>query len=182
MANIFKTTLKKDVIADIANNNVREIRFPITKFWATRLADEYNLDEKEFTFKTFDSLELSSPSNKDAEGATYTFEFIRTFVDGEEFVVEFKEDGEGECDCCPNDNIVVNGWAVINDSQHFKDGSTHSHVLELKTSTETLEVVGELTNIDMTQQLEYRGLPTCSKNALNQSNCNYEFKKKGVNI
>ena len=83
MANIFKTTLKKDVIADIANNNVREIRFPITKFWATRLADEYNLDVKEFTFKTFDSLELSSPSNKDAEGATYTFEFIRTFVDGE---------------------------------------------------------------------------------------------------
>lgn len=107
MANIFKTTLKKDVIADIANNNVREIRFPITKFWATRLADEYNLDEKEFTFKTFDSLELSSPSNKDAEGATYTFEFIRTFVDGEEFVVEFKEDGEGECDCCPKDKIIV---------------------------------------------------------------------------
>lgn len=103
MANIFKTTLKKDVIADIANNNVREIRFPITKFWATRLADEYNLDEKEFTFKTFDALELSSPSNKDAEGATYTFEFIRTFVDGEEFVVEFKEDGEGECDCCPKE-------------------------------------------------------------------------------
>lgn len=103
MANIFKTTLKKDVIADIANNNVREIRFPITKFWATRLADEYNLDEKEFTFKIFDALELSSPSNKDAEGATYTFEFIRTFVDGEEFVVEFKDDDEGENDCCPKE-------------------------------------------------------------------------------
>jgi hypothetical protein len=106
MANIFKTTLKKDVIADIANNNVREIRFPITKLWARRFADEYNLDKKEFTFKTFDSLELSSPSNKDAEGATYTFEFIRTFVDGEEFVVEFKEDGEGECDCCPKEAEV----------------------------------------------------------------------------
>lgn len=118
MANIFKTTLKKDVIADIANNNVREIRFPITKFWATRLADEYNLDEKEFTFKTFDSLELSSPSNKDAEGATYTFEFIRTFVDGEEFVVEFKEDGEGECDCCPNDKIIV---SVDTPLTEFKD-------------------------------------------------------------
>ena len=106
MANIFKTTLKKDVIADIANNNVREIRFPITKFWATRFADEFDLDKKEFTFKIFDSLELSSPSNKDAEGATYTFEFIRTFVDGEEFVVEFKEDGEGECDCCPKEAEV----------------------------------------------------------------------------
>lgn len=118
MANIFKTTLKKDVIADIANNNVREIRFPITKFWATRLADEYNLDKKEFIFKTFDSLELSSPSNKDAEGATYTFEFIRTFVDGEEFVVEFKEDGEGECDCCPNDKIIV---SVDTPLTEFKD-------------------------------------------------------------
>lgn len=103
MANIFKTTLKKDVIADIANNNVREIRFPITKFWATRLTDEYNLDEKEFTFKTFDSLELSSPSNKDAEGATYTFEFIRTFVDGEEFVVEFKMSDEDVVDSCPKE-------------------------------------------------------------------------------
>lgn len=118
MANIFKTTLKKDVIADIANNNVREIRFPITKFWATRLADEYNLDEKEFTFKIFDALELSAPSNKDAEGATYTFEFIRTFVDGEEFVVEFKEDGEGECDCCPNDKIIV---SVDTPLTEFKD-------------------------------------------------------------
>ena len=107
MANIFKTTLKKDVIADIANNNVREIRFPITKFWATRLADEYNLDEKEFTFKIFDALELSSPSNKDTDGATYTFEFIRTFVDGEEFVVEFKEDIENDIENTSNDVIVV---------------------------------------------------------------------------
>ena len=106
MANIFKTTLKKDVIADIANNNVREIRFPITKFWATRLTDEYNLDEKEFTFKIFDALELSSPSNKDTDGATYTFEFIRTFVDGEEFVLEFKED-INDIENTPNDVIVV---------------------------------------------------------------------------
>lgn len=119
MANIFKTTLKKDVIADIANNNVREIRFPITKFWATRLADEYDLDGKEFTFKIFDALELSSPSNKGAEGATYTFEFIRTFVDGEEFVVEFKDD-EGESDCCPNvpndEEVSVEVYTTEDDS------------------------------------------------------------------
>lgn len=126
MANIFKTTLKKDVIADIANNHTREIRFPITKFWATRLTDEYDIDGKEFTFKTFDSLELSSPSNKDTGGATYIFEFIRTFVDGEEFVVEFKEesegftimDGEGESDCCPNDKIIV---SVDTSLTEFKD-------------------------------------------------------------
>ena len=89
MANIFKTTLKKDIIADIANNNIREIRFPITKFWATRLADKYSLDEKTFEFKTFDTLELSSPSNKDTDAMTYVFGFIKTYVDNDEFVVEF---------------------------------------------------------------------------------------------
>jgi hypothetical protein len=89
MANIFKTTLKKDIIADIANNNIREIRFPITKFWATRLADKYDLDEKVFDFKTFDTLELSSPSNKDTDAMTYVFGFVKTYVDNDEFVVEF---------------------------------------------------------------------------------------------
>jgi hypothetical protein len=91
MANIFKTTLKKDVIVDIVDNNIREIRFPITKFWATRFADEYNLDEKTFKFKSFNSLELSSPSNKDTISETYEFAFVRTFVDGDEFVMEFKD-------------------------------------------------------------------------------------------
>ena len=43
MANIFKTTLKKDIIANIANDNQREVRFPITKFWATRLTDSFDL-------------------------------------------------------------------------------------------------------------------------------------------
>lgn len=89
MANIFKTTLKKDIIADIANNNIREIRFPITKFWATRLADKYNLDEKVFDFKTFNTLELSSPSNKDTDAMTYVFGFVKTYVYNDEFVVEF---------------------------------------------------------------------------------------------
>ena len=89
MANIFKTTLKKDIIADIANNNIREIRFPITKFWATRLADKYSIDEKTFEFKTFDTLELSSPSNKDTDTMTYVFGFSKTYVDNDEFVVCF---------------------------------------------------------------------------------------------
>ena len=93
MANIFKTTLKKDIIADIANNGKREVRFPITKFWATRFADKYNLDEKTFEFKTFDSLEFSSPSNKDTISETCVFNYVRTLVDGDEFVIEFADDG-----------------------------------------------------------------------------------------
>ena len=91
MENIFKTTLKKDIITDIVDNNKREIRFPLTKFWASRFTDEYNLDEKTFQFKTFDSLEFSSPSNKETDGVTYTFDYVGTMVDGDEFVIEFKE-------------------------------------------------------------------------------------------
>lgn len=91
MANIFKTTLKKDIIADIADNGKREVRFPITKFWATRFADEFNLDEKTFSFKEFDDLELSSPSNKESGGSTYIFKFIETIVDGDEFVIKFAD-------------------------------------------------------------------------------------------
>ena len=103
MANIFKTTLKKDVISDIVNNSKREVRFPITKFWATRFADEYNLDERIFVFKTFDSLEFSSPSNKDNGGEVYIFDLDSIFVDGEEFVVLFKE--HIEIENCVNEDI-----------------------------------------------------------------------------
>lgn len=109
MANIFKTTLKKDIIADIANNGKREVRFPITKFWATRFADEFNLDEKTFEFKTFDSLEFSSPSNKDTISETCVFNYVRTLVDGDEFVIEFKDCGGQE------DVVIDNNSSVFNE-------------------------------------------------------------------
>lgn len=105
MANIFKTTLKKEVIVDIVDNKKREIRFPITKFWATRFADKYNLEEKTFEFKTFDSLELSSPSNKDTISEIYTFDFVRTFVDGDEFVMEFKDGVSETVESCVSDGV-----------------------------------------------------------------------------
>lgn len=105
MANIFKTTLKKEVIVDIVDNKKREIRFPITKFWATRFADKYNLEEKTFEFKTFDSLELSSPSNKDTISEIYTFDFVRTFVDGDEFVMEFKDGVSETVESCVSGGV-----------------------------------------------------------------------------
>lgn len=102
MANIFKTTLKKDIISDIVDHNRRDIRFPITKFWSNRFAVEYNIEDKTFVFKTFDYLELyspsnSSPSNKETNSITYTFEFVKIYVDGDEFVIEFK-DVKSECE------------------------------------------------------------------------------------
>ena len=118
MANIFKTTLKKDIIADIANNNKREIRFPITKFWASRLTDEYNLDEKIFKFRIYDSLELSTPSNKDTMSERYGFDFVKTFVDGDEFVVEFKDSDDITESC---ENTEEDGVKIDNNSSVFNE-------------------------------------------------------------
>lgn len=116
MANIFKTTLKKDIIADIANNGKREVRFPITKFWATRFADKFNLDEKTFEFKTFDSLEFSSPSNKDTISETCVFNYVRTLVDGDEFVIEFVDIGKQDVvsEEVDNTNVETKPIAIIN--------------------------------------------------------------------
>ena len=119
MANIFKTTLKKDIIADIANNGKREVRFPITKFWATRFADEFNLDEKTFEFKTFDSLEFSSPSNKDTISETCVFNYVKTLVDGDEFVIEFVDVGKQDVvlEEVDNTNVETKPIAIIDDEE-----------------------------------------------------------------
>lgn len=131
MANIFKTTLKKDIIADIANNDKREIRFPITKFWASRLADEYNLDEMIFNFKTYDSLELSTPSNKDTISERYTFDFVKTFVDGDEFVVEFKDSYDRTESCVNIEDCDIEN-TPIEDSEKSEEISKNEDDMELE--------------------------------------------------
>ena len=129
MANTFKTTLKKEIIADIANNNKREVRFPITKFWATRFADEFNLDDKTFVFKTFDTLEFSSPSNKDTDANTYVFSFTKTYVDGDEFVVEFKDlIGENEINTDDVDVITEEIFETEENNEETVDNSNDENV------------------------------------------------------
>ena len=121
MENIFKTTLKKDIISEIENKKTREVRFPVTKFWASRLADDFDLKEKTFVFKTFDSLELSSPSNKETRSVTYVFDYVRTFVDGDEFVIEFKDTECGTENCqiddsdCDVQNIELDN--IVSDNE-----------------------------------------------------------------
>jgi hypothetical protein len=141
MANIFKTTLKKDVIADIENNNIREIRFPITKFWASRLTDEYDLDKMVFKFRTYDSLELSTPSNKDTISERYTFDFVKTFVDGDEFVVGFKDSGDITESCENTEEHSVDN-ASTEDAVKSEEISKDEDDMKLE------EVFGEEDDID----------------------------------
>ena len=146
MANIFKTTLKRDIITDITDNNVREVRFPITKFWATRLTNKYNLDKKEFEFKTFDSLEFSSPSNKENNGLTYSFNFVKTYVDGEEFVVEFAYvDGEEFVECIEQEQKQEE--KDIDDTQCDTQEDQQESSQELYVES-VVESVSEYNNVD----------------------------------
>lgn len=131
MANIFKTTLKKNIIADIVNNNKREIRFPITKFWASRLTDEYNLDEMIFNFRTYDSLELSAPSNQDTISERYGFDFVKTFVDGDEFVVEFKDSYDRTESCISIEDYSIENTS-IEDTEKSEEISKDEDDMELE--------------------------------------------------
>lgn len=150
MANIFKTTLKKDVIVEIANGK-REVRFPITKFWATRLASEYNLNKKTFVFKDFDSLELSSPSNKDTTSETFIVDFIRTFVDGDEFVVEFKM-VENEVDLSSKEDIQIDD-IVVEDEPFISDDTSFDEASSDEEETELLEIDND-ENVDNYKVIE----------------------------
>lgn len=154
MASIFKTTLKKDIIANIENDNQREIRFPITKFWATRLADEYDLNEKTFKFKSFNSLELSSPSNKDTISETYEFTYVRTYVDGDEFVVEFED---GVCETVEErvsdgvetvefEDVNVEETTEIedNDNEEVVDENVETDLVEPEVDCENVGDMGEI--------------------------------------
>lgn len=157
MANIFKTTLKKDVIVDITDNNKREIRFPITKFWASRFTSEYNLNDMTFIFKSFDSLELSSPSNKDTEGMTYIFDFVRTFVDGNEFVIEFKEHEQNAesrlndvCEECIRDVKLINDDALI--ELNHKDFESGEYIEDEGDSDDEIEYISNNDIFDSIKQ------------------------------
>lgn len=136
MGNIFKTTLKKDIIAEIANNGKREVRFDITKFWATRFADKFDLKDKTFVFKTFDGLEFSSPSNKDTEGATYVFNYVKTLVDGDEFVIIFK-------DIDDNTNIETNENVDVNISDNTSDVEKNMENVVVEEITEESKMLRE---------------------------------------
>lgn len=161
MENIFKTTLKKDIISEIENKKTREVRFPVTKFWASRLADDFDLKEKTFVFKTFDSLELSSPSNKETRSVTYVFEHVKTFVDGDEFVIEFKNNEDISCDDVENKetykntieqtveikDVIVEENKEIKESFDFEendDDSDFEYIFEFITNYDMFNIVKEL--------------------------------------
>ena len=153
MANIFKATLKKDVIADMANGK-REVRFPITKFWATRFAEEYNLEEKTFVFKTFDSLEFSSPSNQKTGGETYEFNFDEILIDGDEFVLKFKDIVDSETENIETQEIKSEKDVEVEDVVGVSDDITADNIVEETTYGISINDILKTTADDILNEIE----------------------------
>ncbi len=84
-----------------------------------------------------------------------------------------------------NNNILnVSGWAFINHTQHFLNQSTHEISILFQSKTHQFQVMGNLTNIDLTESMQYRGAPTCANNVYfrEPSTCNYNYKNVGFKV
>ncbi len=78
-----------------------------------------------------------------------------------------------------NDNIVIEGWATMPSTQHFKGQETHTYTMRLVSQSTSFEVQGTLKNDDLSEQMSYRGHPKCNNSVLNSLNCNYDHKNVG---
>lgn len=78
-----------------------------------------------------------------------------------------------------NNYVVIKGWALMPHMQHFESSASHQYQIELKTSQETLYYNGNLNNVSMTKQMEYRGYPVCGNAVYQSSSCNYRFENVG---
>lgn len=76
-------------------------------------------------------------------------------------------------------NLIIDGWATMPDTQHFKDASTHAFELEVTSSNETINIPGTLTNHDLTAQMAYMGNKRCNETVMNTIACNFDNKKVG---
>lgn len=81
-----------------------------------------------------------------------------------------------------SDSITINGWAFINENQHFRTSSDHTIQLEFIGSTSTFTVETTLTAISMTSSYLQLGLPYCGEGVYFQSTCNYYYENVGFTV
>lgn len=79
-------------------------------------------------------------------------------------------------------SIIIDGWATMPSTQHFKGEDTHNYILELKGQRHEFQLPGSIKSADLTQQLSYRGNPKCNNSILNANNCNYDHKNVGFSF
>jgi len=58
-----------------------------------------------------------------------------------------------------NNSIVINGWVFISYKQHYLNSSDHKTFIEFFSISDTFRVEAVLTNLSLTNQMQYFGSP-----------------------
>lgn len=78
-----------------------------------------------------------------------------------------------------NDAITIQGWAFLNENQHFRTTADHAIQLEFVSIEDHFTINASLTNLSMTSAYEQIGLPMCPDGVYFETSCNYAFEYVG---
>jgi hypothetical protein len=80
-----------------------------------------------------------------------------------------------------DNSIVINGWVLISYKQHYLNSTDHKTIIEFYSISDSFRVDATLTNLSLTNQMQYFGSPKCSVNSINQipEICNYNYENVG---
>lgn len=80
-----------------------------------------------------------------------------------------------------NNNLEIRGWVYISYTQHYLNSSDHKTELEFYSINDSFRITANLTNLSMTNQMQYFGTPKCSAESINQvpEKCNFNYEYIG---
>ena len=80
-----------------------------------------------------------------------------------------------------NKLLLIDGWGLITNAQHFKGSNTHKYTLSLKASGHTVTSKGTLRNISHTETMFYTGSRWCKENEYHKDStvCNHTYDNIG---
>lgn len=77
------------------------------------------------------------------------------------------------------DEIIIEGWALIPYSQHYSGSNTHEYHLDVVGNTHSFKVPGKVTSKNLTRFFDFKGWNRCKKGAVLVQSCNYEMENVG---
>jgi hypothetical protein len=80
-----------------------------------------------------------------------------------------------------DNSLVIEGWVFISYKQHYLNEQDHKTELEFFSLNDSFRIQAKLTNVSLTNQMEYFGSPKCALVAIGQAPelCNYNYENVG---
>lgn len=78
-----------------------------------------------------------------------------------------------------DDEVIIDGWGLIPDVQHYNGVETHGYALEVVGKSHAFTVSGQIKNRNLTRFFDFKGWKACNKGAVLVESCNYEMKNVG---